>query len=587
MKSLLLTLGHNSSAIYVELGKKPIGYEEERFTGIKADSQFPKNAIAEIISNVGLNNMKGCNIFISHWFNFNRSVIPNKYITQTDLDNLKEISTDITFVSPEFTHHDAHAWSAKAFFNYHLNKPENYIQRAILNSNKDAHIIVADGFGNNGEVLSVYKIDDCEKESSPKLIHRVYGYENSIGLMYQYATSYVGMKENQDEYKFLGYEAHIDEYLSNNQIEILNNKINRMTDSLWTSFVTSANKNSYDVKDEIIDFNALEYTKRTWYAVFDKMYKDVWTESLMNHYSAKENEFIQRTIVAYCLQQTVERFFKRLVEYFDIHNAIVCGGSFYNVKLNNCIFNSIPGLFCAMPLAGDQGAAIGLYDYYTDNQFDFETLCIGKRNFYSAEKTFKGNFYKEATDDLAKEIARKIVDGNIVDLVHGSMEFGPRALMHTSSLFLPTTENTAQNNANNLRNEVMPCAPVCTKENACRLFGIENIQRVVGSDEFMILTHTYLKDYSEFYGGVMHKIVLEDGHSGRPQIVRSGTFEEKILQYIEELSDVKCLVNTSFNKHGTPILFNMKQIKDDWNFQVEHSKANGFKKQPLIYVIED
>lgn len=586
MKSLLLTLGHNSSAIFVDKGK-PIGYEEERFTGIKADSQFPKNAIAEIISNVGIKNMKGCKIFISHWFDFDEKNIPNKYITQTDLDNLNEISTDITYVSPEFTHHDAHAWSAKAFFNYHIQKPENFIQRAILNKNDNVHIIVADGFGNDGEVLSIYEIKNYTKDNSPKLIHRIYNYDNSIGLMYQYATSYVGMKENQDEYKFLGYEAHIDEYLNKDQIEVLNNYIKKTTDFLWSGFITFMDPDNYTKTGNLIDFNYLKNTKEFWHNVFKNSYSEVWTEEYAKKYNAEENEFIKRTIVAYHLQQTVEKFFNRVIKKFDMHNVIVCGGSFYNVKLNNSIFEAIDGLFCAMPLAGDQGAAIGLYDYYMSNQFDFETLCIGKRNFYAAEKEFKKNFYEKPTDELAYEIARKITDGYIVDLVHSSMEFGPRALMHTSSLFLPSTKNTAQNNANNLRNEVMPCAPVLTIDNAIKLFGIEDIQRVVGSDEFMILTHTYKKDYSEFYGGVMHKIVLKDGYSGRPQIVRKGTFEEKILQYVEQICDAKCLVNTSFNKHGTPILFNMKQIKDDWNFQVEHSKANGFEKQPLIYVIGD
>ena len=38
-KSLLLTLGHNSSAIFID-DNCVIGYEEERLTGIKADSQF-------------------------------------------------------------------------------------------------------------------------------------------------------------------------------------------------------------------------------------------------------------------------------------------------------------------------------------------------------------------------------------------------------------------------------------------------------------------------------------------------------------------------------------------------------------------
>lgn len=166
------------------------------------------------------------------------------------------------------------------------------------------------------------------------------------------------------------------------------------------------------------------------------------------------------------------------------------------------------------------------------------------------------------------------------------MEFGPRALMHTSSLFIPTVENTEHNNLNNKRLEVMPCAPCILRKNADILFGKENIDRVVGSDEFMILTHTYNKEYSELYGGVMHKIVLKNGYSGRPQIVREGTFAEKILKYVEELCDIKCLVNTSDNFHGHPIIFNMTQIKNDYQLQLENSRLNGYKKDPLLYVIQ-
>ena len=590
MNSLLITLGHNSSAIFVDNNGYIIGYEEERLTGIKSDSQFPIDAINEIIKNVGIAKMRGCKIFISHWFDFSSNVL-NKYMTEMDFNNLKQISEDITFVSPSFTHHDAHAYSGKAFFNYHLNKmlseKSNSIAQQKLNENPTVHILVADGFGNNGEVLSVYKIDNYFKDNTPKLIHRTYGYKNSIGLMYQYATSYVGMKENEDEYKFLGYEAHIDEYLSKDQISKLDKFIEDLTNSMWNGFNSDTNNNIYNITGDVIDFNELKNTKEHFHKIFDKIYKDIWNENCISKYSKEDNVFIQRCIVAYALQQTVEKFFGRVIEKFNITNTIVCGGSFYNVKLNNYIFEHTNGLFCAMPLAGDQGAAIGMYDYYTHNQFDFNTLCIGKRNFYGAEKVFKNDFYKEGTDELAKEIARKIADGHIVNLVHGSLEFGPRALMHTSSLFIPTVENTAQNNSNNLRNEVMPCAPVLTKKNAEILFGEEGINRVVGSDGFMILTHTYNKDFSKMYGGVMHKIVLKDGYSGRPQIVAPGTFEEKILQYVEQICDIKCLVNTSFNKHGTPILFRLKQIRDDHNFQVEHSKLNGYKKLPLLYVVEN
>lgn len=588
MKSLLLTLGHNSSAIFVpENGGTPIGYEEERLSGIKSDSQFPSDAIHEIARNVGIKNMKGCKIFISHWFDFIDGVMPNKYITSTDFDNLKEISDDITFVTPEFTHHDAHAYAGLSFFNYHFNKlntsSDSFVAKK-MDSNSKVNIIVADGFGNDGEVLSIYEMDYIN-DPQLKLQHRVYGYKNSIGLMYQYATSYVGMKENQDEYKFLGYEAHIDEYLSNYQISVLDEYIKYLVNILWHGFVSSTTKTSYEKSEYLINFASLKETKEYFHNIFREAYDTVWKAENRVKYSKEDNEFIQRCIVAYYLQQTVEQFFGKVVEMFDMHNVIVVGGSFYNVKLNNYIFEHTDGLYCAMPLAGDQGAAIGLYTYYTGEQFNFETLCIGKRNFYGAEKIFKKNFYFEATDDLAKEIARKIADGYIVDLVHSSMEFGPRALCHTTTLMIPTIENVDQTNASNLRNTVMPCAPVVTRKNAEFLFGKENLDRVIGSDEFMILTHTYKRESCGLYSGVMHKITLQNGYSGRPQIVKEGTFEDKILKYVEELCDIKCLVNTSFNAHGSPIIFTSRQIKNDYEFECNHTPEG--KKLPLLYVIEN
>ena len=166
---LLITLGHNSSAIFVDNSSFEeteksciIGYEEERLSRIKADSQFPIDAINEIKYNVGLNRMKGCEILISHWFNFTDAEIPNKYITLQDINMLKEISTNIELVNKDFTHHDAHAYSAYEFRDY-FKKQEGNIP---------IYCIVADGFGNNEEVLSIYRRDVGKK---PELVKRFYG----------------------------------------------------------------------------------------------------------------------------------------------------------------------------------------------------------------------------------------------------------------------------------------------------------------------------------------------------------------------------------------------------------------------------
>lgn len=577
---LLITLGHNSSAIFVDNTdeKKPriIGYEQERLSRIKADSQFPKDAIFEIIGNINPNKLFGCTILVSHWFNFNDCSIPNKYITKNDLLWLEKISKNIKFVSSDFTHHDAHAYSAYSFYKYHCHKKQL--------ENTPVHCIVADGFGNDEEVLSIYSLDLLDANTKPKCIHRVYGYYNSLGLFYQYATSFVGMKENQDEYKFLGYEAHIDEILNTDQINILNTYIGSFTETFINHILSDAVKPSKNElsKCGIINCSKLSEVKQFWYNKFDEAINAIGVH--------ERAAFNTRCVVAYLIQQTVEAVFSALIEEFNIKNLCVAGGCFYNVKLNNKLLSKVPGLFSAFPLAGDQGAAIGMYAADNINQFPFDNLAWGKRRLYNFEKIAKGrknvNFThidnKYEAERIAKHIATLIANGNIVDLVYSKMEFGPRALCNTSTLFLPTADNVKHNNIMNERNEVMPCAPVCTQENAIKLFG-KDILRVIGSNLYMICTHEYMRGYSEQYGGVMHKKTLFDNtYTGRPQIVHDG-FMRMILDKVEELTDTKCLVNTSFNVHGQPIVFDTMDILQNHEFQMSHARCG---KEPILFVIE-
>lgn len=581
-KSLLITLGHNSSAIFVD-GSYVIGYEQERLSGIKADSQFPKDAISEIIHNVGLARMKNCNILISHWFDCSKDCtegefVPSKYMTQADYDNLKEISININFVDNSFTHHDAHAWSAMSFFNYFYNEDRERFSPMLT---KQLYTIVADGFGTNQEVLSIYE-SHYAKDKTPKLIHRVYGYEASLGLMYQYATSFCGMKENQDEYKFLGYEAHITDCFGEAGIERLNLEVERITNHM----LGLAEKNTKPIygNSGSIDTELLTRVKRSWHDDFRGVIEGIDIKADKKH----DYKFKQRVAIAYLIQGVVERYFVALVEQYGMHNVVCAGGCFYNVKLNNTILTDIDGLFSVMPLAGDQGAAIGLYHKYTGMQFPFRTLAIGKRRLYNIKKSLpnRASYHVMTRDNaryIARELAHAISDGHIVNLIIGNMEFGPRALCNTSTLMLPTAENVANNNHMNNRNEVMPCAPVCVPENAYELFDKEELNRVIGSDLFMICTHEYYKPYSQQYAGVMHKMPCDGYATGRPQIVRPGTFMYNVLEEVQCICDAKCLVNTSFNAHGRPIAFDTTQILQNFEYQCEHAREG---KEPFLFIIE-
>lgn len=584
---LLISLGHNSSAIFVDNSgpqqQEIIGYEQERLSGIKADSQFPRDAINEILKYVSPDKIRGCNVLISHWFNFGPHLKSNKYITKNDIDWLHYICGDnIKMCDPYFTHHDAHAYSAYEFFKYH--KGSYDVKGPVM-------CLVVDGFGNNEEVLSLYTTDEIK---GIHLVRRVYGYGASLGLMYQYATAFVGMKENQDEYKFLGYEAHIDEYLDEqlNVLDILDHHIDVQKERLIKWFDTHSEEPEYYPSNEVIDFKLLNKVREDWYGVFTEVLESIGFHS-------DTHSFAARCIIAYFIQQLCERTLVAwLKDNYNPENLIVAGGVFYNVKLNQTLCEKCTQkLFSVMPLAGDQGAAIGMYAKYCDRQFEFGNLCWGKRGFYNAEKLVKQKqdenprlgYIKIQSpaelEEIQKNIARIIADNNIVNLVIGNMEFGPRALCHTSTLFLPTSENVHCNNVMNGRNEVMPCAPVCKRDNAYELFENANgygVDSVVGSDKYMICTHTYAKPYSNHYGGVMHKKPLEYSFTGRPQIVDEDEFIYGVLDWVEQITDYKALVNTSFNVHGRPIAFDTISILQNYEYQCEHA-VDG--KEPYLFII--
>jgi predicted NodU family carbamoyl transferase len=135
---LLLTLGHNSSAIAIVDGKIINAYEEERLSGKKSDSRFPINAITR------LGYLRYDNVYVTHWEPFG----------QLDRMSLKHWQPDMVPVydklhtlSQEFTHHDSHMMSARAFLGR-----DNILMPS-------AWTIVADGFGNFGEVISIYDAD--------------------------------------------------------------------------------------------------------------------------------------------------------------------------------------------------------------------------------------------------------------------------------------------------------------------------------------------------------------------------------------------------------------------------------------------
>lgn len=562
---LLITLGHNSSAIGLDNNGNIIaGYEEERFTRVKSEKNFPKNAIEKILSShifeAGEENI----LYVSHWYdNFEFYKEPG-LIKRWDYDYVdntlvKDFGFEIKPLTEEFTHHDAHAYAVRSFY---LSHQENVPQ-------EKHHILVADGFGNRQEIISLYEMDSSTKEI--KRIRRVYGYEHSLGLIYQYATSYVGMKENQDEYKLLGYESHIQEVLDQKQIKEVESDTDKWVEEIYHNKLNKLSNNTPPDQTEYIDLLKLERVKdhnnKKLGKILDKYGLDEWQT---------------RVVGGFVVQRMLERICSYIIDDFNIKHLLVAGGIFYNVKLNNTMMKKVD-TFSVIPTAGDQGAAIGLYEYY-EGGFPFNNLFFGKREVYNnIPENIENASYFEDKEKFVNYIVDKLSRNEIVEVVTGPMEFGPRALCHNTTLALPYRENVETINSINGRNTVMPMAPVMLEENVNYFYPEEQTSKVVASDGFMIITYDYkdevAKDTEEFkkYTGVMHKYPLSDVYSGRPQVVYNKQhFMYDVLKKVDEKLGFKALINTSYNVHGRPITYTMDHVIDDFKWQIESLDRQGF-----------
>lgn len=534
--SLFLSLGHNSSAIVHNplFNDKIIGYEQERIDRIKSSSTFPYQAITEIMRHT---NNFGKEVYVTHWFDsLDPYKLPkSKYTHPIFMDFLNDLGLKVITHSDTFTHHDAHASAAINFLNAHL--------PIIEEEDKDWHIIVADGFGNMQECVSVYTM--TAGQFSHRIIDRKYGFSNSLGLMYQFATSFCGMKENQDEYKFLGYESNISVYFNQSGIDELESMAAKMAEKLFYS------QNSHKIKEgELINYEELFKVKSEWYEHFDTVLIHA-SEMLIGKYTLA-SYFVKRSIIGFYIQHVIETYMDLLICKYSMRNVLVSGGLFYNVKLNNFILNSIKGKFCAYPLAGDQGAALGFVPSY------IRDLNWGIRSF-DPDKIKNGTVIEGRNKN--KELAQKIFNEfyhyeRPVNLFTDRMEFGPRALCNTSTLAIPTKKNAGRINGVNNRDYVMPFAPVVRRKDLSRFFYESEYSRVIGSDQYMIVTYTY-KDHVDLddYGGVMHQLPNSNKFTGRPQVVDPGHFMHDVLTKIANDADVKMLINTSCNFHGEPIIF--------------------------------
>ena len=269
--------------------------------------------------------------------------------------------------------------------------------------------------------------------------------------------------------------------------------------------------------------------------------------------------------LASSIQHLLEKKIVEIIEYWinktDIHDVVLAGGIFANVKFNQYIskIQNIDNLFI-FPDMGDGGNAYGaaVYSYYKENKFD---TVKTKNVYFGPEFTTeyienmliknKNKVEYALSNDVCKDTAKLIAENKIIGWFQGRMEYGPRALGNRSIVASPIDATINKwLNERMQRTEFMPFAPSCLYEYADALFDIPK-ESMKYPAQFMTITFDMKKKWSDKAPAVSHV-----DQTARPQLVtKEGNPKYyRLLEEYNKITGLPLFINTSFNVHEEPIV---------------------------------
>ena len=567
MKSILgiSAFYHDSAATLIIDGKIIAAAQEERFTRIKHDSNYPFNAIEFVLkyANLKLQNIDHIVFYEKPFLKFERlletyvAFAPHGFqsfcrampiwlkekLFQKKLIFNKLKSHDEKFDNEDkiyfSDHHLSHA--ASAFF------PSPFEESIILTADgvgEWATTTVAIGKGNNLEIK--------------KEIH----FPHSLGLLYSSFTYYTGFKVNSGEYKLMGLAPYGKPIYEN---KILNHLIDVKEDG---SFRLNQKYFNYAI--------GLTMTNNHFDGLFGQKARDATKDNLTQFHMD----------IAASIQKVTEdiviKITKSIKDEYKINNLCLAGGVALNCVANGKILKQkIFDNIWVQPAAGDAGgslgAALALWHMEQKNPRkamsgdDMQGSFLGpKYNQKEIEEELSNigaNFKILNEDDLIEQTANDLSLGEAIGWFQGRMEFGPRALGARSILGDPRSSEM-QKNLNlkiKFRESFRPFAPSILWEDLKEWFDIEvdspYMLMVAKIQDNKIISMN--KDQEKLFGIDKLNVkrseipaVTHVDYSARIQTVHKDTNKRyfKLLNKFKEKTNCPVLVNTSFNVRGEPIV---------------------------------
>ncbi len=554
---------HDSAAAILKDGVLLAAAEEERFSRIKHDFEFPFKSIEFCLEYAGIepDDLDYVVLFEKPFVKFERLLIStmqtfprsstlfreamitwlgDKLWVKNLIMKKLDIETDKILFSD---HHLSHA--ASSFFCSPFN---------------EAAILTVDGVG-EWTTATIGK----GQGNDIKILKEI-NFPHSIGLLYSAFTAFLGFEVNEGEYKVMGMAPFGEPKYVDKVYKVIssNGDGSFELDMDYFSFHYSS-ENTFNSKFENLfgdprDPKALFFTDSSGYPSYFGAKPSNYNELVkQNQYYADIAASIQAVT-----EDVVINLARSAYELTGFDKLCMAGGVALNSVANWKVLNNTPfDEIYIHPAAGDGGGAIGaaLYCYHTllgkPRKFVMEHAYWGEehKEYVIQEFLDKENIpYEKIESDLklTEKVVDFIVDGKVVGWYQGRFEWGPRALGNRSILADPRRRDMKDivNVKIKFREPFRPFAPSLPVEYVKDYFEINGCENHYPA-RFML----YVTDVKEDKKEVLPAITHVDG-SGRLQAVYKDISPKyyNLIEAFGEATGVPVLLNTSFNLKGEPIV---------------------------------
>ena len=563
---------HDSAAALIIDGKIISAAQEERFSRVKHDARYPKNAINFILksNNLRLSDVDFIVFFEKPFLKFERLLetylafapmgfksfslsmpiwLREKLFQKKFLfDKLKQHDENFKDINKiKFSeHHYSHA--ASAFF------PSPF---------EEAIILTLDGVGE--WATSTIAIG---KKNQLKIIKEIH-FPHSLGLLYSAFTYYTGFKVNSGEYKVMGLAPYGKPIYK---------------DLIFEKLIDIKEDGSFKLDMSFFNYaTGLTMTNKKFSNLFGQPVRDPKKDKLTQFHMD-----IAASVQA-VTEEIVIKLTKSAAKEYNINNLCLAGGVALNCVANGKIAKEkIFKNIWVQPAAGDAGGSLGAALAYWHKELEkprneFKDQMKGsylgpkfnESDILESLNKLNAKFSKLDPEQLIEITAKELSNSKTVGWFQGRMEFGPRALGGRSVLADPRSEKMQKelNLKIKFRESFRPFAPSILREDLAEWFDFEqDSPYMLFVSEVKKNKQIQMKENEKRLFGIdklnvkrsVIPAITHVDYSARIQTVHKETNPKyyDLINHFKKITGCPVLVNTSFNVRGEPIVCS---IEDAFN----------------------